>query len=159
MVGATLRISLAFLALTPTDVMSIIQADMASIMEINVMAVPKSVITEAELEVLKVLWLHQPLTSRELTEQLYDEVNRSSMGTVQKLIARLEEKDMVNRDRSSSVHQFSAAVTREEVAGMQLEEFASKLSGGSLSPFVMHLVQAKRLSKKEKKQIRRLLEE
>jgi len=139
--------------------MSIILKDMAAIMETNVMAVPKSVITEAELEVLKALWLHQPLTSRELTEQLYDEVNRSSMGTVQKLIARLEEKDMVNRDRSSSVHQFSAAVTREEVAGMQLEEFAGKLSGGSLSPFVMHLVQAKRLNKKEREQIRRLLEE
>lgn len=123
------------------------------------MAVPKSVITEAELEVLKVLWLRQPLTSRELTEQLYDELSRSSMGTVQKLISRLEEKDLVNRDRSSSVHQFSAAVTREEVAGIQLEEFASKLSEGSLSPFVVHLVQAKRLSKKEKEQIRRLLDE
>jgi len=128
-------------------------------METSVMAVPKSVITAAELEVLKVLWLHQRLTSRDLTEQLYDEFNRSSMGTVQKLIARLEAKNMVSRDRSSSVHQFSAAVTREEVAGMQLEEFASRLSGGSLSPFVMHLVQAKRLSKKEKEQIRRLLEE
>jgi len=123
------------------------------------MAVPKSVITEAELEVLKVLWLHQPLTARELTEQLYGEVNRSSMGTVQKLISRLEEKDLVNRDRSSSVHQFSAAVTREEVAGIQLEEFASKLSEGSLSPFVVHLVQTRRLSKKEKEQIRCLLDE
>ncbi len=132
---------------------------MVSIVEMNVMAVPKSVITEAELEVLKVLWLHQPLTSRALTAQLYNEINRSSMGTVQKLIARLEEKGMVNRDRSNSVHQFRSAVTREEIAGMQLEEFASKLSGGSLSPFVVHLVQAKRLSKKEKEQIRRLLDE
>ena len=123
------------------------------------MALPKSVITEAELEILKVLWLHQPLPSRDIAEQLYGEVTRTSMGTVQKLISRLEEKDMVRRDRSSSVHQFSAAVTREQVAGMQLEEFASKLSGGSLSPFVVHLVQAKRLSKKEKEQIRRLLDE
>lgn len=123
------------------------------------MAQPKSVVTEAELELLKVLWLHEPLTSRDLAEQLYGEVNRSSMGTVQKLISRLEEKDLLNRDRRSPVHQFRAAVTREEIAGMQLEEFASKLSGGSLSPFVMHLVKAKRLSKKEKEQIRRLLDE
>lgn len=123
------------------------------------MAVPKSTITEAELEILKVLWLRQPLTSRHVAEQIYGEVNRTSMGTVQKLIARLEEKGMVHRDRSSSVHQFNAAISRQEVAGMQLEEFASKLSGGSLSPFVAHLVQAKRLSKKEKEQIRRLLED
>lgn len=123
------------------------------------MAVPKSVITEAELEILKVLWLHQPLPSRDIAEQLYGEVTRTSMGTVQKLLSRLEEKGMVSRNRSESVHLFSAAITREEVAGMQLEDFANKLSGGSLSPFVVHLVQAKRLSKKEKEQIRRLLDE
>jgi len=123
------------------------------------MAVPKSIIPEAELEVLKVLWCQQPLISRNLAQRLYGEVNRSSMGTVQKLIMRLEGKGMVHRDRSTSVHQFSAVVTREEIAGMQLDEFASKLSGGSLSPFVVHLVQAKRLSKKEKEQIRRLLDE
>ena len=158
-IDEAILLSLALLALTPADVMSIMSQDMASIIETSVMAVPKSVITEAELEVLKVLWLRQPLTSRELTEQLYEEVNRSSLGTVQKLISRLEEKNLLNRERSSSVHQFSPAVTREEVAGMQLEEFASKLSGGSLSPFVVHLVQAKRLSKKEKEQIRRLLDE
>lgn len=123
------------------------------------MAVPKSVITEAELEILKVLWLRQSLPSRDIAEQLYGEVTRTSMGTVQKLITRLEEKNMVHRDRSESVHLFSAAITREEVAGMQLEDFANKLSGGSLSPFVVHLVQAKRLSKREKEQIRRLLDE
>ncbi len=100
------------------------------------MAVPKSVITEAELEILEVLWLRQPLTSRSVAERLYGEVNRTSMGTVQKLITRLEEKGMVHRDRSDSVHQFNAAISRQEVAGLQLEEFASKLSGGSLSPFV-----------------------
>ncbi len=122
------------------------------------MAVPKSIIIDAELEVLKVLWDKAPLMARDITEQLYDEVNPASMGTVQKLVARLEGKEMVHRDRSRSVHQFTAAVTREDVAGMQIEGFAAKLSEGSLSPFVMHLVQAKRLSKKEKEQIRKLLD-
>jgi predicted transcriptional regulator len=124
-----------------------------------VMAVPKSVITDTELDVLKVLWCTAPLSARDITQRLYDEVNRSSMGTVQKLIARLEEKGMVQRDRSVSVHQFEASVTQEEVAGMQMDAFADKLSEGSLSPFVMHLVQAKRLSKKDKEQIRKLLDE
>lgn len=123
------------------------------------MAVPKSAITDAELGVLKVLWAKQPVNAREIAEQLYEEADSSSIGTVQKLIARLEKKRLVRRDRSQPVHQFSAAVTREEVAGIQLQEFASKLSGGSLSPFVLHLAQAKRLSKKEKEVIRRLLDE
>ncbi len=123
------------------------------------MAVAKSVITDAELAVLKVLWTEGPQTAREITERLYEEVNTSSMGTVQKLIARLEEKKLVRRDRSQSVHRFNSDVTYEDIAGMQLDEFASKLSEGSLSPFVLHLLNAKRLSRKEKQQIRRLLDE
>lgn len=123
------------------------------------MAVPKSVITDAELSVLKALWSGGMLTAREITEDLYEAVNTSSMGTVQKLLARLEEKQLVRRDRDQTVHRFAAEVSCEEVAGMQLDEFANKLSEGSLSPFVLHLLKAKQLSKREKEQIRRLLDE
>ena len=122
-----------------------------------VVAVPKSVITDTELEVLKVLWEREPCAAKEIAAELYEDVNSSSIGTVQKLIARLEEKGLIDRDRSESVHRFTASVTREDVAGMQLDEFAGKLSEGSLSPFVLHLVQARRLSKNDKEQIRRLL--
>jgi predicted transcriptional regulator len=123
------------------------------------MAVPKSAITDAELAVLKALWAAQPLAARDIADRLYDEANASTIGTVQKLIARLEEKGLVHRDRSGSPHRFSAAASRADVAGMQLDELAGKLSEGSLSPFVLHLARAKRLSKKEKEEIRRLLDE
>jgi BlaI family transcriptional regulator, penicillinase repressor len=123
------------------------------------MAGSKAIITDAELEVLKVLWSDNALTAREITTRLYGEENPSSIGTVQKLIQRLEEKDLLKRDRREPAHRFSAQVTRESVAGMQLQEFADKLSDGSLSPFIMHLVQAERLSKKDKQALRRLLGE
>lgn len=123
------------------------------------MAVPKSVITDAELNILKLLWPSKSLSARELAESLYEEVTTSSMGTVQKLIARLEEKEMLERDDERTPHRFTALVGCEDIAGMQLDDFARKLSGGSLSPFVLHLVQAKKLSKKEKEEIRRLLDD
>ena len=123
------------------------------------MAVPKSVITDAELNILKALWSEEPLSARDIAERLYEEVTTSSMGTVQKLITRLEDKGMLERDDVQNPHRFTAALRREDIAGMQLEDFARKLSGGSLSPFVMHLVQARKLSKAEKAEIRRLLED
>ena len=123
------------------------------------MAVPKAFITDTELDLLKVLWSDQPLTARAIAGRLYGEESTSSIGTVQKLIQRLEEKDLVARDRGELVHRFSTRVTREAVAGMQLQQLAEKLSDGSLSPFIMHLVQAEQLSKKEKQALRRLLGE
>ena len=98
-------------------------------------------------------------TARAIASRLYGEESASAIGTVQKLIQRLEEKDLVLRDRREPVHRFSTRVTRDAVAGMQLQELAAKLSDGSLSPFIMHLVQAEQLSKKEKQALRRLLGE
>lgn len=123
------------------------------------MAVPKAFITDTELDLLKVLWSDQPLTARTIASRLYGEENATAIGTVQKLIQRLEEKELVLRDRREQVHRFSTRVTREMVAGMQLQELAEKLSDGSLSPFIMHLVQAEQVSKKEKQALRRLLDE
>lgn len=121
------------------------------------MAVPKAFITDAELDLLKVLWANEPLTARRIAGFLYNEESASTIGTVQKLIQRLEEKKLVARDRSESAHLFSSRVTRDEVAGMQLQELAEKLSDGSLSPFIMHLASAERLSKQDRQALRRLL--
>ena len=71
------------------------------------MAVPKAFITDTELDLLKVLWSDQPLTARAIAGRLYGEENPSAIGTVQKLIQRLEEKELVVRDRREPVHRFS----------------------------------------------------
>ncbi|MEM7387735.1 MAG: BlaI/MecI/CopY family transcriptional regulator [Verrucomicrobiota bacterium] len=123
------------------------------------MATSKSVVTEAELNVLKVLWDEAPLSARQISERLYPELNPSTIGTVQKLIARLEGKKMLVRDDTQTPHLLEAVPSRDEIAGMQLDDLANKLSGGSLSPFVMHLVRSRKLSRTEKREIRRLLED
>lgn len=122
------------------------------------MAVPKELVTDAELQVLKLLWVTQPMTARQLTGSLYGEPTPSNIGTVQKLVQRLEAKGCIKRDRSAHVHRFSAKVTQAAVAGKQMEALAEKVSDGSFAPFITHLVQSKRLSKSEKEEIRRLLE-
>ena len=94
-----------------------------------------------------------------MTEQLYESTANSNIGTVQNLLKRLESKGFVRRDRSRHTHQFTATVSRTEFAGRQLEQMADKLTNGSLAPFIMHLVKGKRLSEKEKDQIRKLLSE
>jgi predicted transcriptional regulator len=116
-------------------------------------------ITDAELDVLKQLWASPGLTVRELTVALYGEPTSSHIGTVQKLIQRLEAKKLIKRDRSEFAHTFSAKVTQADVAGMQLDELARKVTGGSLLPFISHLVQGRKLSQKEREEIRKLLGE
>ena len=115
--------------------------------------------TDAELAILKLLWEREPLTAREIREQLYPDGSPSDQATVQKLVQRLEQKKLVARDRRSFAHSFRATITREELAGNQLEALAEKLTDGSIVPFILHAVSAKKLTAGERSEIRRLLDQ
>jgi BlaI family transcriptional regulator, penicillinase repressor len=115
-------------------------------------------VTEAELAVLDILWERGPASAREITERLYPRGEPADVATVQKLLQRLEEKKFVDRDRSERVHRFSAVMTREAFAGEQLSGLADKLSGGSLTPLLVHLVESKRLGKRELDELRAMLD-
>ena len=112
----------------------------------------------AELAVMQLLWERGQLTARQIREQLYPENTPSNHGTVQKLLQRLEQKSFVDRDRSQFVHLFRATVERHAYAGEQLESLAEKLTDGSLVPFLTHLLDARKISADERREIRELLE-
>ena len=119
---------------------------------------PLPAVTEAELAVLELLWIESPRTARQLTERLYPPGSPSDVATIQKLLQRLEQKQLVHRDRSERTHAFAAVVSREDYAGGRLAELAEKLSDGSLAPLLLHLVSSRRLSPRELAELRRVLD-
>jgi BlaI family penicillinase repressor len=114
---------------------------------------------DAELAVLQALWDGGPATIRQLTDRLYPRGTDAYYATVQKLLDRLEAKGCVRRDRSSWAHVFRATLDRDELIGRRLQAVAEKLCGGSLTPLMTNLVRSKRLTPKERKEIRKLMEE
>ncbi len=116
-------------------------------------------IADAELAILEVLWAEGPATIRQIAERLYPQGAVSEYATVQKLLARLEAKQCVGRDRSGFAHVFRAAIERRDVIDRRLAEVAAKLCGGSLTPLLMHLVEATRLSPADRQELRDMLDE
>ena len=114
-------------------------------------------VTDAELAVLKILWQRGPLTAKAITASLYPEGAESEFASVHSFLQRLERKGLVQRDRSSYVHSFSAAVSQAEIAGQELQSLAARLGESSIAPLIMQLVEQKRLSEKEAAEIRKLL--
>lgn len=116
-------------------------------------------VTDTELALLQVLWDAGPATIRHLTEVLYPGGGLSHYGTVQKLLDRLEAKGFVSRDRAPAAHTFAAAVGRDELIGRRLQDVAEKLCGGSLTPLLTHLVRGRRLSARQRQELRALIDE
>ncbi len=116
-------------------------------------------LANAELAVMDLLWKKADrMTAREIRESLYADEKKAQHGTVQRLLQRLEEKGFIERDKSISVHFFSANVSRESYGGGQLESLAERLTAGSLAPLITHLVEHKKISRKEIEKIRSILD-
>jgi predicted transcriptional regulator len=116
-------------------------------------------VTDAELAVLQALWDGGPATIRHLTDALYPGGSAAQYATVQKLLERLEGKGCVARDRRPAAHAFAAAIGREDLIGRRLRDVAEKLCGGSLTPLLTHLVRTRRLSSRERQELRALIDD
>src|SRR5262245_61718617 len=115
-------------------------------------------VTDAELAVLEILWQSGPATLRQLVEAVYPTASESDYATVKKLVARLEAKRCVVRDRSGPVLVVKPAVGRQELIQRRLQAVADTLCEGDRTPLLMHLLQTTSVTPQELREIRALVE-
>ena len=116
-------------------------------------------VTEAELDVLKVLWGEAPVTIRRITDRLYPEGGTAHYATVQKLLERLEDKGYVLRERQpGQPNLYRAAVERRQLIADRLRETADRLCEGSLTPLLTHLVDHADLTAEDVDELRAVVE-
>jgi predicted transcriptional regulator len=115
-------------------------------------------VTDAELDVLRLLWDVGPATIRALTDRLYPRGGTSEYATVQKLLERLEAKRHVTRRAEGRQNVYRAVVRREELVARRLRDTADELCDGSLTPLITQLVSAGKLSRRELQELRRVVD-
>jgi BlaI family transcriptional regulator, penicillinase repressor len=109
-----------------------------------------------ELEVLHALWSIGTGSIREIQEAMA-EADRPEYTTVQTIVYRLEEKGAVRRAKKiGNAHVFEPLVTRQSTLGTLIDDFIEIL-GGSAAPLLSHLVESKKLSAADLKQMDELL--
>ncbi len=67
-------------------------------------------VSDGELGVLEVLWSRGQATVRDITAVVYEDQSFSKYQSVQKLLERLEKKECVRRDRSTTAHTINTAI-------------------------------------------------
>jgi len=118
-------------------------------------------VSDAELDVLKVLWEAGPSTVRDVAAVLRRRRRRRRLAynTVLTLLSRLREKGYVDADRRETAHVFRATVTREELVGFSLAALVDRVCDGTASPLVLALVRGQRFSAEEIAHFRKLLDD
>ncbi|AET66209.1 putative transcriptional regulator [Desulfosporosinus orientis DSM 765] len=115
-------------------------------------------ISDAEWQVMKVLWEKSPLTASIIVEYLKLETSWSPK-TIQTLIARLVKKGALGVNKGVSLNQYYPLVSQEECMREETDSFLKKVYGGSLHLLIANFVKNENLSSKEIQELKNLLDE
>ena len=114
--------------------------------------------TDGELAILRVLWRLGPSTVREVMQELC-RAQETGYTTVLKLMQIMTEKGLLIREESARTHVYEPAVTEERTQRQLISDLLERAFSGSSKNLVMRALSAKKASREELAEIRRLLDE
>ena len=112
--------------------------------------------TEAELEILQILWLHGPATVRFVNEEL-NKTKEVGYTTTLKIMQLMTEKNMVRRDESNRSHVYEAIIKEEATQKHLLDRFLESTFRGSATKLVMQALGNHSTTPEELDEIRKFL--
>jgi BlaI family transcriptional regulator, penicillinase repressor len=114
--------------------------------------------TEAELEILGILWQRGPSTVREVHGVL---ARSKPVGytTVLKLLQIMASKGLARRDETRRAHVYAARIPAELTQRQLVGDLVDRAFGGSAARLVQQALSSKKASADEISRIRKLLDE
>jgi predicted transcriptional regulator len=114
--------------------------------------------TDAELDILRILWAQGPSTVRDVHGTLEKE-RTIGYTTVLKLMQIMAEKGLVERDERERAHVYKAALAEEQTQKQLVRDLVERAFGGSATKLVVQVLAAEKASAEDIRQMRALLEE
>jgi len=114
--------------------------------------------TDAELEILTVLWSRGPSTVRDV----HDTISRrrtAQYTTVLKLMQIMAEKGLVRRDQKERAHVYEAGRPREWTQKQLAGDLLQRAFAGSAKSLLIGALSARKASREELAELRELLDE
>ncbi len=114
--------------------------------------------TERELDILQILWQHEPAGLGTICQTLRQSRPLATT-TVATMLKVMLDKRLVERRRGSRGYLWSARATRDATASGMLGQLVDRVFNGSAGRLVTHLMEGSQLTDSELAELRRLLDE
>jgi predicted transcriptional regulator len=114
--------------------------------------------TDAELEILNVLYSRGPSTVREVHEEL-NKTRPLVYTTVLKMMQIMADKGLLRRDETARAHLYEASLTQDQIQRSLVADLMQRAFEGSASKLVMQALSGKKASAKELAEIKQLLKD
>lgn len=113
-------------------------------------------ISEAEFEVMKIVWKYAPISTNEITDKLL-QITEWSPKTIQTLIKRLVNKGALSYEKQSRVFIYTPLIKEQEYIGQKSNSFLERYYNGNISAMLSAYIEDDKLSETEIDSLRALL--
>ena len=113
-------------------------------------------ISEAEFEVMKVIWKYAPISTNEITDKL-TQTTKWSPKTIQTLIKRPVTKKVLSYEKQSRVFVYTPLIKEKEYIGQESNSFLKRYYNGDITAMLSAYMEDDKLSKSEIDTLRSLL--
>ena len=113
-------------------------------------------ISDAEWEVMKIVWCKGEVTSNEIIESLKGRQKWKNT-TVKSLINRLLNKEAIGFRKNGKEYFYYSLVSEEECVKEESQSFLKRVFNGSLNDMVLNLVKSEELTKEDINELRDIL--
>ncbi|MDO8438791.1 MAG: BlaI/MecI/CopY family transcriptional regulator [Telluria sp.] len=115
-------------------------------------------ISEAESQVMQVLWNSSPRSAEDVVAALADQ-QQWQEATIKTLLNRLLKKGAIHAEKDGRRFLYAPLLTREEWLTGESESMVDRLFGGRIAPLVAHFGQHRTLSQGDIAELKKLIEE
>lgn len=116
--------------------------------------VPK--ISNAEWEVMKIIWSNPQITSAKIIEELKDKSSWKP-ATVKSLISRLLNKKALDFNKSGSEYFYYPLISEDECIKSESRSFINRVFNGSVSSMLLAFAESKQVSEADIEELRNIL--
>ncbi|MGE7672843.1 BlaI/MecI/CopY family transcriptional regulator [Lysinibacillus sp. NPDC094403] len=116
-------------------------------------------ISEAELEVMKVLWVESPQTANEIIERLGSTTDWKPK-TIRTLINRLVQKEAVSyHQEKGRLYTYYPLVSQESYLQVETKSLLKRFYGAAFKPLLVNFLKEEKLSSEDINELKRILDE
>jgi len=115
-------------------------------------------LSEAEWRIMNRVWEKSPATARDVLEAVEAETGWAYT-TVKTMMNRLVDKGVLRERKRDNTSWYEPKLTRRRARGAALKALLDRAFGGAVGPMMSHLVDDEKLWRKERAELRRMLEE
>ncbi|MGM7719768.1 BlaI/MecI/CopY family transcriptional regulator [Metabacillus sp. Hm71] len=115
-------------------------------------------ISEAELEVMKIIWKHPSINTNEVIEKL-SKTSKWSPKTIQTMLLRLLKKGALSHHKEGRVFAYTPNVAESDYLEVESRSFLNRFYNGALNSMVLNFIENDKLSDDEINELYQILEE